>query len=147
MILSADAILCTSVLWFWVLWPMSARPDAGRLGLHQRRRDAVGLAGWFLLPGQLVKGCYLVKQGAHIVGRGPKLTADGKYIMLFALGLAGNLPPLTGVLSPDDVPTFHRHFVYLRFVVLGLWPMSARRDCPAAGLAPAAADAVGLAGG
>ena len=29
MILSADAILCTSVLWFWVLWPMSARPDAG----------------------------------------------------------------------------------------------------------------------
>jgi len=24
---------------------MSARPDAGRLGLHQRRRDAVGLAG------------------------------------------------------------------------------------------------------
>ena len=25
--------------------PMSARPGVGRLGLHQRRRDAVGLAG------------------------------------------------------------------------------------------------------
>lgn len=91
---------------------MSARP-IGRLDLHQRRRMPSALRAGFVLPRQIVKGGHLVEQIAHIIGAVPMLTTDRKYIMLFASGQAGNLPPLASVFSPDNVSAFHNHFVFL----------------------------------
>ena len=219
---------------------MSARPDAGRLGLHQRRRDAVGLAGMlggFLFDGpglpasggleiigvgvrsgpEAAKGVFAVLMVVPVVTAG-KVCADlpalpffvavhsldrchngvgvrvhqpastdkgapgagGFFVMALIAGVvldgpqvqhcAGEWPVLpvenAGVVLRLQILLRHFHQDFglvseilfhvcislpafacqMVFMLSGDSPMSARRIAPAAGLTPAAADAVGLAG-